>query len=397
MGTVLSRTGTLARVQWNDNGAVEENVRLGGENLLAVAGTRRHQFLMDLPALIERFASDPVAVVVELLRESSKGLKAQAIKELLIELGLEPAAVDRAWRGVQAKLAKRDDVRFRANTYRWVWPRPAEDVIDSPDPSTEVETTALPVDVEATDTPVSEAPQADVETTAAPVDVEATDTPVPEAPQAEATAAPVSEVSPVAPTVFSTAPDAVPEIPAAPPAEAGAKVTGTETSAPIRKSSSPVAGVAETAEDRKPSSRAADVAEAAEERARVLAERCERLERDLQSANDRAIRLRTTQERRLRIDVVRALAGLAAEIEEMVTGRATPETIVERVRSLAAGQALHPIGTVGEEPGFDPALHEPLAGAPEPGTPVSVIRPGYLWTTPEEIILHRALVEQVRA
>lgn len=376
MGTVLSRTGTLARVQWNDNGAVEENVRLGGENLLAVAGTRRHQFLMDLPALIERFTSDPVAVVVELLRESSKGLKAQAIKEVLIELGLEPAAVDRAWRGVQAKLAKRDDVRFRANTYRWVWPRPAEDVIDSPDPSAEVESPAPRA--EAMDTSVPEAPQAEAEPTAPPVEAEAMNTPVPEAPQAGATASPVPGISPVAPTVFSAAPDAVPEIPAAPAAEAGAKATGPETPAPIRKSSS-------------------GVAEAAEERARVLAERCERLERDLQSANDRAIRLRTTQERRLQIDVVRALAGLAAEIEEMVTGRATPEIIVERVRSLVAGQALHPIGAVGEESRFDPALHESLVGEPESGTPVSVIRPGYLWTTPEEILLHRALVEQVRA
>lgn len=338
VGTVLSRTGTLARVQWNDDGAVEENVRLGGENLLAVAGTRRHQFLMDLPALIERFTSDPVAVVVELLRESSKGLKAQAIKELLIELGLEPAAVERAWRGVQAKLSKRDDVRIRANTYRWVWPRPAEDVIDSPDPSA----------------------------------------------GAEATASPVPETPPAAPAVSATAPEAVPEIPAAPPAEAGAKATARETPAPIRTSSSPAAD-------------AADAVEAAEERARVLAERCERLERDLRSASDRAIRLRTSQERQLRIDVVRALAGLAAEVEEMVIGRATPELIVERVRNLVAGQALHPVGAVGEEPGFDPALHEPLAGAPEPGTPVSVIRPGYRWATSEEILLHRALVEQVRA
>ena len=189
---MLSRTGTLARVQWNDNGAVEENVRLGGENLLAVAGTRRHQFPMDLPALIERFTSDPVAVVVELLRESSKGLKAQAIKELLIELGLEPAAVDRAWRGVQAKLAKRDDVRFRANTYRWVWPRPAEDVIESPDPSAEAETTAPPVEEAGSrsdEYPGPRAPQAEAE---------AMDTPVPEAPQAEAetTAPRVPEISP---------------------------------------------------------------------------------------------------------------------------------------------------------------------------------------------------------
>jgi hypothetical protein len=279
-----------------------------------------------------------------------------------------------------------------------VWPRPTEDVIDSPDPSAEAEATDPQAEVEATAPPVPKAPPAEVETTAppvSPVDVEAMDTPVPEAPQAEAeaTASPVPEISPVAPTVFSAVPDAVPEISAAPPAEAGAKVTGPEKPAPIRKSSS-AAGVAE---DRKPSSRAADAAAAAEERARVLVERCERLERDLQSANDRAIRLRTTQERELRIDVVRALAGLAAEIEEMVTGRSTPEIIVERVRSLVAGQALHPIGTVGEESGFDPALHEPLVGTPEPGTPVNVIRPGYLWTTPEEILLHKALVERVRA
>ncbi|MFJ2034090.1 hypothetical protein [Streptosporangium sp. NPDC087985] len=294
---MLSRTGTLARVQWDDDGVVEENVRLGGENLLAVAGTRRHQFLLDLPALIERFTSDPVTVVVELLRESSKGLKAQAIKELLIELGLEPAVVDRSWRGVQAKLSKRDDVRVRANTYRWVRPRPAEDVI----------------------------------------------------------------------------------APAAPPTEVGEDVTGPETPAPIRKDDEA----------------ATDSAETAEERARVLAERCERLERDLQSANNRAIRLRTAQERQLQIDVVRTLADLAAEIEEIVIGGTTPEIIVERVRSLVAGQALHPIGTVGEESGFDPALHEPLVGAPEPGTPVSVIRPGYRWATSEEILLHKALVEQV--
>ena len=337
-GTVLSRTGTLARVQWDDDGVVEENVRLGGENLLAVVGTRRHQFLMDLPVLIERFTSDPVTVVLELLHENRKGLKAPAIKELLVELGLEPAVVDRTWKSVQAKLSKRDDVRIKANTYRWVQPSPTEDVI------------APPAEAEVIDTPASTAPEA----------------------------------SPVVPAVPSTAPEAVsavPEVPTAPPAEVGEDVTRPEMPAPIRKDDEA----------------AADLAEAAEDRARVLAERCERLERDLQSANDRAIRLRTAQKLQLQVDVVRALADLAAEIEEMVIGRTAPEIVVERVRSLVAGQALHPIGTVGEEYGFDPALHDPLVGAPEPGTPVSVIRPGYRWATFEEILLHKALVEQVRA
>jgi hypothetical protein len=128
----------------------------------------------------------------------------------------------------------------------------------------------------------------------------------------------------------------------------------------------------------------------------VLAERCERLERDLRSANDRAVRLRTTRERRLQIEVVRTLADLAAEIEEMVTGGTTQEIIVERVRGLVGGQALHPIGAVGEETGFDPALHEPPADASEPGTPVRVVRPGYRWRTSEEILLHKALVEHRR-
>lgn len=222
-GAVLSRTGTLAKVQWDDDGVVEENVRLGGENLLAVVGTRRHQFLMNLPVLIERFTSDPVTVVLELLRESRKGLKAPAIKELLVELGLEPAVVDRTWKSVQAKLSKRDDVRIRANTYRWAQPSPTEDMI------------APPAEVDVMDTPASTAPEASL----------------------------------VVPAVPSTAPEAVsavsavPEIPTAPPTEVGEDVTGPETPAPIRKDDEA----------------AADLAEAAEDRVRVLAERCERLER----------------------------------------------------------------------------------------------------------------------
>lgn len=331
VGTVLSRTGTLARVRWDDDGVVEEKVRLGGENLLAVVGTRRHQFLMDLPVLIERFTSDPVTVVLELLRESRKGLKAPAVKELLIELGLEPAVVDRTWKSVQAKLSKRDDVRIKANTYRWVQPSPAEDVITPP------------AEAEVTDTPASAAPEA----------------------------------SPVVPA----APEAVPEVPTAPTAEAGEDVTRPETPVPPRKDDEA----------------AADSAEAAEDRERVLAEPREPLEQDLRSANDGEVGLRAAQRRQPQIEVVRALAELAAEIEEMVIGRTAPEVVVERVRSLVAGQALHPVGTVGEECGFDPALHDPLVGAPEPGTPVSVIRPGYRWAAFEEILLHKALVEQVRA
>jgi hypothetical protein len=47
----------------------------------------------------------------------------------------------------------------------------------------------------------------------------------------------------------------------------------------------------------------------------------------------------------------------------------------------------------GAETPFDPALHNPVIDAPEIGSAVTVIRPGYSWyATDEEILIHKALV-----
>ncbi|MGC5014241.1 hypothetical protein ACLQ2R_26050 [Streptosporangium sp. DT93] len=441
VGAVLSRTGTLARVRWNDDDVVEENVRLGGENLLAVVGTRRHQFLMDLPSLIERFTADPVTVVLDLLRESPKGLKAPAIKELLVELGLDPAIVDRTWRSLQARLARHDDVQIKANTYRWKRPDRTRDAVAPSSAPASPEPSAPDVSPQAPAPEAAGSPAPEVIGSPAP---EAAGSPAPTsvpAPfqAASAVSEPAPEPSRAASAVPETVLDAPREASAVPEAtSSGTSSTGPaipQASAVARASAAAVSEVPEKADvsrtaapsrendpadkkaDRKADKKAgrknapkgdeaagpsvpvgrSGPSEAAEERVQALAERYERLERDLRTAEDRATGLRTAQERRIRLDGVRALADLAAETEEMVTAGATPETVVGRVRDLAALQALRPIGTAGEETGFDPAAHEPLIGTLEPGTPVRVVRPGYHWVTSEETLLHRALVERSHA
>ncbi len=135
---------------------------------------------------------------------------------------------------------------------------------------------------------------------------------------------------------------------------------------------------------------AAERAEAAEERRRELADRLQRLEEDLRDLQGAEVTIRAAQERQIKIDVIRALADLAAEVEELTAAKAAPEILVERVRGLAATHSLRPIGNANGEVIFDLELHEPIYGAPEPGVPVLVIRPGYIWN---ELILQRALVD----
>lgn len=134
-------------------------------------------------------------------------------------------------------------------------------------------------------------------------------------------------------------------------------------------------------------------AEASEQRARELAERCDRLEEILRREHNQVVAMRASQERQIRIDIVRALADLAAEVEELVANHAAPDVLVERVRSLVAAQALEPIGVAGAETSFDPSLHKPVFGSPGAGATVSVLRPGYRWrSSGEDIRMHKALV-----
>jgi hypothetical protein len=103
--------------------------------------------------------------------------------------------------------------------------------------------------------------------------------------------------------------------------------------------------------------------------------------------------IRAAQERQWRIDVVRAVAELAMEAEEIAFKGADAELILERVQTRAALHSLQPIGQAGAQVAFDPAQHEPLAGDPAVGSAVFVVRPGYTWhARNEDVLIERAVV-----
>ncbi|RQX05942.1 hypothetical protein [Micromonospora globispora] len=136
-------------------------------------------------------------------------------------------------------------------------------------------------------------------------------------------------------------------------------------------------------------------AEAAERRVAELADRCDQLEEALRVEYAEATSVRAAQDRQLQIDTIRALADLAAEMEEIAANHLEPELLVERVRALVAAQALEPVGLAGAKVSFDPAQHDPIVGGPLAGAEVMVIRPGYRWhPTGGEILIHKALVSQ---
>lgn len=97
------------------------------------------------------------------------------------------------------------------------------------------------------------------------------------------------------------------------------------------------------------------------------------------------------------VDLVRTLAQLAIEIEEMAVNQASTRAVVHRVRALAQRAGLTPIDRAGEESTLDRLRHEPV-GRPIPdGTPVVVLRPGYLWRRAgADVLLFRAVVQEAR-
>lgn len=118
----------------------------------------------------------------------------------------------------------------------------------------------------------------------------------------------------------------------------------------------------------------------------ALAERDE-LETRARGSYQDAAQTRSATERQLRVDAARALAEVAMEVEELAEAGVSAAVTVERIRALAAGFGLVPIGRAGERTPFDPALHAPIGGSVPPGSVVSVIRPGYTWQAPDQDVL----------
>jgi hypothetical protein len=105
------------------------------------------------------------------------------------------------------------------------------------------------------------------------------------------------------------------------------------------------------------------------------------------------IAFRAAQERQLQIDGLRAVAGLAGEIEELAYNGGDPDVIVERVQTRVQQLSLEAVGRPGDEVKFDPLSHAAIGQTPNVGSPVTIVRPGYFWHagTRAEII-EKALV-----
>jgi AcrR family transcriptional regulator len=104
-------------------------------------------------------------------------------------------------------------------------------------------------------------------------------------------------------------------------------------------------------------------------------------------------RFRATQQRQARIDVVRAVAELAGEVEEIAYNSGDPDVIVERLQTRVKARSVDQIGRSGDAASFDPALHDAIGARPAVGAAVSVVRPGYSWRDgAETFVLQKALV-----
>jgi len=91
---------------------------------------------------------------------------------------------------------------------------------------------------------------------------------------------------------------------------------------------------------------------------------------------------------------VRALAELATEVEELAVNQASAKALVHRVRACARRHGLEPIEQAGEQSTLDRSRHEPVGRAIDDGTPVVVVRPGYVWkASGGDVLIARAVVQ----
>jgi hypothetical protein len=93
-------------------------------------------------------------------------------------------------------------------------------------------------------------------------------------------------------------------------------------------------------------------------------------------------------------ELVRALAEMAIEVEELAVNEASARALVHTVRALAKVAQLRPIERAGETARFDRGRHASVGGPITAGAPVLVLRPGYVWDREAgEILIARAVVQ----
>ncbi|MEU1595120.1 hypothetical protein ABZ468_20140 [Streptomyces sp. NPDC005708] len=131
-------------------------------------------------------------------------------------------------------------------------------------------------------------------------------------------------------------------------------------------------------------------------RAEALTRQAQRREEELRQSRQAGRAASQSQLRQARIDGLRALATVLAEVADQAI-HATEESasarvLYRRVLAQAAAAGLVDFGTAGEEVDFDPVRHQALT---DPAARVVVERPGFAWQaggTLEEVVLVPALV-----
>jgi hypothetical protein len=95
------------------------------------------------------------------------------------------------------------------------------------------------------------------------------------------------------------------------------------------------------------------------------------------------------------LDGVRALAELAIEVEELIVNEASAAALIHRIRGRVKRAGLEPIERAGEETSFARARHKPIGRPIADGTPVIVVRPGYVWKGPDgDVLIAKAVVQE---
>ncbi len=296
----------------------------------------------------QRLASQPVAVVLELLRAESGALNAGAIKQRLMEFGVDRTTAESAWNRARDRIRFDDHVVVERNTYRF----------------TATARTISPEEALARLTRPSDAARR---------------------PQLLA--------------IIQAALEGGTRTPAA-LAEARNKLTAAEQrigsleQEVAKISAEKAAEQAALQAAQEAAQRAAQEAEVARSVAPAPAPAPAPVSEDPAHAQyERAERRRAARERQARIDAMAAVAELAAEVEELTAKRAAPDVLLEHTRALTGGSGLEAIGRAGESTPYDETRHDPVGDFPNEGDAVIVIRPGYLWHAPgEAVLISKALV-----
>ncbi len=318
------------------------------------AARRELSWLPDKGTPAKEFKADPAGLVTEAIRGYGERITTTRLKAALEKLGLTRSAIDAVWPAVRGALQQDSAVSVDRQWYAWRAPEPVEELAR-----------LTPADALARLAERDSLPLAVRQALVAAV-------------QAGLGAGPTSPASDGSPASDDTpATDGT-------PATSG-RPTEAQPTEPQPTNAQPTAAG-------QPAPPAGPGDAAVEELNRLRAEKA-RLEAMLRDTHHQQTSFRAAQDRQLKIDSIRTLAEMAIEVEELAANGAEPDVIIERVRTLAEISELEPIGQVGQPTTYDPARHRPLAGQPDAGSEVSVVRPGYTWhADDDDVLLEKAIV-----